>query len=245
VTSFALLHGGGQGSWVWDETAKVLRAAGTQVLALDVPGCGVKRGRNVDAVDVDAIATELLADIAAAGLDKPVLVGHSLAGTILPRMVKQFPDRISKLIYLSCSAPLPGKTLLDQMGLGLHGANNDQVGWPVDIMTHSLNDRYRVMFCNDMDDAEADAFLACLGDDNWPADVFERSDWHYDHLRAFSSTYISCELDQSLPTEWQRRFAERLHCERILSVHAGHQAMNTQAEQLAEILLADASRSQS
>jgi hypothetical protein len=46
---YALLHGGGQGSWVWDETIAALgvQGGGTfgRALALDAPGCGAKRGR--------------------------------------------------------------------------------------------------------------------------------------------------------------------------------------------------------
>ncbi len=233
--SFALLHGGGQGSWVWDATADRLRAGGAQVMALDVPGCGTKRGRDIDGIDVDAIAAELLADIAL--LDQPILVGHSLAGAILPRMAEQSSGQIGRLVYLSCTAPLADKTFLDQMGLGLHGANEEQVGWPVDIMTSSLEDRYRLMFCNDMTTQDADAFLARLGEDNWPSDVFERSDWRYDHLRAVPSSYIVCEADQSLPPQWQRRFAQRLHCDTVHSIDSGHQAMMTQSKALARMLL--------
>ena len=238
--SFALLHGGGQGSWVWTATADHLRAKGAQVMALDVPGCGAKRGRDIDGIDVDAIAAELLSDIA--GLDQPILVGHSLAGAILPRMAEREPDQIRQLVYLSCTAPLADKTFLDQMGLGLHGASDEQVGWPVDIMTSSLEDRYRLMFCNDMSDSDANAFLTRLGEDNWPSDVFERSDWRYEHLRAIPSTYIVCEADQSLPPHWQRRFAKRLHCATERSINAGHQAMNTQAAALAALLLEIAGR---
>jgi pimeloyl-ACP methyl ester carboxylesterase len=237
--AFALLHGGGQGSWVWAETVRALEARGAQVLALDVPGCGAKRGRELSALDSDAIAAELLADIVAAGLSNVVLVGHSLAGAILPLMAKAAPDRFRRLIYLTCTAPLFGTSFLDQMGTGLHGENADTVGWPVDPKTYSLEQRYRAMFCNDMADGEADAFLGKLGLDHWPTDVFLRTDWRYDHLEAMPSSYILCERDQSLPPDWQQRFATRLHCDRTVRIGAGHQAMNTQPETLAAMLIAE------
>ncbi len=235
---FALLHGGGQGSWVWEETADHLRANGADVLLLDVPGCGVKRNRPIDSILIDTIAAELVDDIRAADVAHVVLVGHSLAGAILPRMAEKASAPIERLVYLSSTAALPGKTFLDQMGLGLHDAHPDQVGWPVDILTHSIEDRFRAMFCNDMTKEQGDAFLAQLGKDNWPSDVFECTDWRYDHLRAISSSYIICERDQSLPPNWQRRFAERLHCNRLASIDAGHQAMHTQPLVLAKLLIA-------
>ncbi len=240
LPAFALLHGGGQGSWVWAETVRALEAQGARVLALDVPGCGVKRGQDVSALDTDAIATELLADIAAAGLSDVVLVGHSLAGAILPLMAAAVPKSFRRLVYLTCTAPLRGRSFLDQMGSGLHGENGDEVGWPVDPKTHPLEQRYRAMFCNDMTGKEAEAFLAKLGFDHWPTDVFLRTDWHYDHLEAIPSTYIICERDQSLPPAWQQRFATRLHCGHIVRIDAGHQAMNTQPDVLAGLLMAEA-----
>ncbi|WP_425996226.1 alpha/beta fold hydrolase [Caulobacter sp. DWR1-3-2b1] len=68
VPAFALLHGGGHGSWVREETVRALEARGAAVLALDVPGCGAKRGRETLELGVEAVADELLADIMASGL---------------------------------------------------------------------------------------------------------------------------------------------------------------------------------
>ena len=49
MTDFAFLHGGGQGSWVWDDAIAGINAqsGGTaRCLALDAPGCGTKRDRD-------------------------------------------------------------------------------------------------------------------------------------------------------------------------------------------------------
>lgn len=238
--SFALLHGGGQGSWVWDEVFGLLEAEGARVLALDVPGCGTKRGRDLSEIDADAVAAELLADIAAAGLSDVVLVGHSLAGAILPRMAAISSERLSKLVYLTCTAPTPGISFRGQMGQGLQGSHPDEVGWPVDPASCSADERYRLMFCNDMDPDFATQFLARMGSDLWPMDVLERTDHRYDHLAGFPATYIICEQDNGLPQAWQERFAGRLHCQRVLRLNSGHQAMTTQPKALAAMLLREA-----
>lgn len=238
LPAIALMHGGGQGSWVWEPLLPHLGHA--DIIALDVPGCGSKRGWNVGQIDADAIVAELVEDIRQAGLDGVLLVGHSLAGGILPRMAALQPRLFSRLVYLSCSAPLPGVTFLGQLGSGLHGSHPDEVGWPVDLRTTDPDERYRAMFCNDMNEAEADAFLSCLGKDDWPWDVFRRTDLDYDHLAMVPSTYILCQQDQSLPPVWQQRFAQRLHCVRIVSIDAGHQAMITAPQELARLILAEA-----
>ena len=64
--------------------------------------------------------------------------------------------------------------------------------------------------------------------------------WRYDHLAAIPASYVVCERDNILPTAWQERFAERFHADRIARIDAGHQAMNTRPQGLAEILLIEA-----
>ncbi len=241
MATFATLHGGGQGSWVWDAVAVILRAKGASALALDIPGCGTKRHRDTIELGVEDVADELIADISGAGLADIVLVGHSQAGTMLPVLVERAPELFRRLVYLSCSAPLPGHSVIDQMGRGVHGANPDEVGWPLDPDTYGREIQYPLMFCNDMDEAQRDAFMARSLDENWPMAVTYAVHWHYDHLIGWPSTYIVCQRDGILPVEWQRRFAGRLHCQRVISIDAGHQAMMTQPELLAEMLLAEAS----
>ncbi len=244
VTDFAFLLGGGQGSWVWDETIAALEAQagkGThRLLALDAPGCGTKRGRDTSAMHFAEIACELNADVSAAGLHDVVLVGHSQAGMTMPQMAEFAPELFRKLVFVSCSMPLPGTSTLDQMGHGRHGDKADEVGWPVDPQSATMVERFRLMFCNDMSASTAEAFLGKLGHDMWPACCYSYSDWQTGHLAALPVSYVYCLQDLALPPEWQTRFAQRLHADRTVYIDVGHQAMNTRPQALAEILLAEA-----
>lgn len=243
MTDFAFLHGGGQGSWVWDETIAAITARSggrARCLALDAPGCGLKRGRDTASIAFDEIARELVADVEAGGLRDVVLVGHSQAGMTLPQMAEFAPGLFRKLIFVTCSMPLPGKSTLDQMGNSRHGESEDEVGWPVDPETSTMEERFRAMFCNDMTPAQADAFLAKLGKDMWPPCCYAYSDWQTAHLAEMPVTYVHCLKDMALTPAWQERFAERLHADRNVRIDAGHQALNTRPQALAEILLAEA-----
>lgn len=237
---FALLHGGGHGGWVWEGAVEALsQQAGdgtVRTLQLDVPGCGAKRGRNTDQTSVDDIATELVADIEAASMHDVVLVGHSQAGCILPRMVAIRPDLFRRLVYITCSAPLAGQTVLDMIGERLHGEDPEKVGWPIDPRRSTLEERFSVMFCNDMSSADRTSFMAKLGKDMWPAQSYRHTDWSYEHLDAAPATYVVCLQDNILPVEWQKKFAERFRCDRVVRIDAGHQAMITRPHGLAEIL---------
>lgn len=243
LPAFVFLHGGGQGGWVWAEAiAAIAQQSGGQAtcLALDVPGCGAKRGRDTAAVAFDDIARELNADIEAAGLRDVILVGHSQAGCVLPRMAEFRPDLFRRLVYVTCSSPLAGVTVQEMIGNGVQGQNADEVGWPVDPATHSMEDRLRACFCSDMTPEETAAFMKKLGADMWPVSSYAERDWRYDHLAAIPASYVLCERDAILPAAWQERFAARYHATRIARIDAGHQVMNTRPQALAEVLLAEA-----
>jgi pimeloyl-ACP methyl ester carboxylesterase len=238
--SFAFLHGGGQGGWVWEEAIAALHQQTSgrcgRVLALDVPGCGAKRGRETSALEVDDIAAELIADLEHAGMKDVILVGHSQAGTILPRLAERRPGMFRRLIHVSCCAPLPGQTILQMIGSGQQGSNPDEVGWPMDPAQHPHQEQFRHMFCNDMGDEEAALFLAKLGRDRWPDQSMQASDWRYDQLRNMPSTFVLCLQDGIFTPPWQERFAQRLNTQRTVRVDAGHQVMNTRPHALAELL---------
>lgn len=238
--AFALLHGGGQGGWVWDDVVPALQARGARVLVLDVPGCGAKRHRETIELTVEEVADELLGDIAAAGLTDVVLVGHSQAGTMLPVMWARHHGSLRRLVYLAACAPAPGQSVLDLMGRGLHGQNPDEVGWPLDPDTHDRDEIRLLTLCNDMTPPEAAAFLPRLDQDSWPLGVTYAVHWRYDHLAAAPASYIVCERDGILPVVWQERFAARLQVGRVVRLDAGHQAMNTRPEELAALLMAEA-----
>src|SRR5438552_732922 len=150
---FIFLHGGVQGSWVWAPTleALALQAPDSRWLLLDVPGCGTKRGRETDRITFDAIVEELVGDIERAGISRAVLVGHSQAGSVLPRMAELASERFRKLVYVSCIAPEPGQTVLvGSAGQEVADLPEEQRALPME--------RLRTMFCNDMSDEQAGSF---------------------------------------------------------------------------------------
>ena len=243
MVQFVFLHGGGQGGWVWDETiAAIDRQSGgaARCLALDGPGCGAKRGRQTDALSFAQINRELVADIEEAGLRDVVLVGHSQAGGHLPAMAELRPDLFRRLVFVSCIAPDPGLTVVEMTARRMREHGHTPGSMALTDEARPMRERYRVMFCNDMEAPQAERFLDKLGSDQWPPACYSQSEWRYDHLAAVPVSYVVCLEDAILPCEWQRRFAERVHAGRVVRIDAGHQVMNTRPQALAEVLLAEA-----
>lgn len=244
--TFAFVHGGGQGSWIWDDTIAALNSQRGEtrgrMLALDAPGCGVKRSRPTDDLSIDDVARDLIDDIEHADARDIVLVGHSQGGQAMVIMAELRPDLFRRLIYVACSIPLPGQSVLEMMGTGAHGSNPDEVGWAFAPSVEDVRERFSVMFCNDMDDEQASAFLAKLNADMWPVQTYFYRGWRYDHLDRVPATYVLCLRDQSLPPPWQEIFASRFRADDIVHLDAGHQVMITQPSALAEVLRHQAMR---
>jgi pimeloyl-ACP methyl ester carboxylesterase len=243
MSEFVFLHGGRQGSWVWREVIEAMAqqagAAAPRMLALDVPGCGVKCDRDVSGLSIPQVVDDLAGDLDRAGVTDAVIVGHSQAGTVLPSLIAARPKALRRAVYVTCCAPAPGQTVGDMMGPGLHGADAETVGWPKPFASTDWSELLLAMFCNDMDEPTLARFLAQLGKDDWPpacGGAFR--DWTYD--QGAPSTYVVALQDQSLPAAWQERFAARFGCERLQRIDAGHQLMQTRPQALAEVLLAEA-----
>lgn len=234
---YAFLHGGVQGSWVWDDCLAALARQTDdgfgRALALDVPGCGAKRGRRTEGLDAAAVARELVADIERARMSDVVLVGHSQAGTVLPRMAELAPGLFRRLIYVSAVAPRPGETVLDEVLAEAEA----QDGRPRPPPGERL---YRQIFCNDMDRGQADAFLARIGEDAWPAQTYLETQWRDGAAPTVPASYVVCLRDATVSPALQETCARRLGASRLVRLDAGHQVMVTRPHALAEAVRLEA-----
>jgi pimeloyl-ACP methyl ester carboxylesterase len=97
-----LVHGAGHTSAVWAAT----RAASVgPTLAVDLPGRGVHPA-DLTRVTVDEAADAVAGDVGAAVEGDVVLVGHSVAGTVLPSVAGRLGDRVRALVFVAgISAP--------------------------------------------------------------------------------------------------------------------------------------------
>lgn len=245
-TDYAFVHGGVQGGWVWREAIDALhkQTAGAfgRALALDVPGCGAKRGRDTAAIGPDEIAAELVGDIEAAGFGDVVLVGHSQAGTVLPRLLQLRPGLFRRLVYVSCVAPLPGQTVLNHRDSALPSDKGGAVKASPSAAPRDTRAFFLQSFCNDMSPDQAEDFLGRLGKDSWPDRSYTATDWRYDHLGATPASYFVSLRDAAVSVLWQERFAERFKASRVVRLDAGHQVMVTRPHALAEALRVEAAR---
>jgi pimeloyl-ACP methyl ester carboxylesterase len=98
-----LVHGNYHGGWCWDFLAPELERRGHRVIAVDLPIGDPMAGAAAYADAVEADVRDL---------DDPVLIGHSMAGAVIPIVATR--RHVRRLIFLAAMLPLPGVSINDQ-----------------------------------------------------------------------------------------------------------------------------------
>lgn len=109
MSTYVLIPGAGGTAWYWHRVLPLLRAAGHEAIAVDLPGDDPAAGLPE--------YTRLVAD-AIGGRDDVVLVAMSLGGFTAPLVAAKVPVR--SLVFVNAMIPVPGET---------PGAWWDNTGW--------------------------------------------------------------------------------------------------------------------
>lgn len=145
MTAFLLVHGGGHGAWCWDQVVPHLSAP---AFAVDLPGRG-SRPADLRAVTIQACVDAVVEEIAGRDLTDVVLVGHSLAGVIVPAAAAAAPDHVRHLVVIAGMVPPPGRSVVDTLPFGLRQVT--RVALPVSATRAMPEPMVRWALCNDMD----------------------------------------------------------------------------------------------
>ena len=98
-----LVHGSYHGAWCWDLLRPELERLGHRVVAVDLPITDPSAAGDAYAtVVVDALR----------GTNDPIVVGHSMAGLVIPIAAARHPVR--RLVFLAAMLPIPGRSMNDQ-----------------------------------------------------------------------------------------------------------------------------------
>jgi hypothetical protein len=96
VKEFVLVHGMSHGAWAWASVQTRLEAAGHRVLAVDLPGHG-RRAHERARASIDSYAQAVTDAMALAGFHRAIVVGHSMAGAVIPVVAERAPRWLGDL----------------------------------------------------------------------------------------------------------------------------------------------------
>ena len=99
-TTLVLVHGVGSSSATWDAVVPRLVEAGVEVITVDLPGHGRSAKERGD-YSLGALASTVRDLLDHLGVERCILVGHSLGGGIAMQFAYQFPNRTNGLVLVA------------------------------------------------------------------------------------------------------------------------------------------------
>src|SRR5262245_10808022 len=232
MATYVLVHGAYQGGWIWKRVVDRLRAAGNQVYAAGLDGCGGRRRRVRPEVSAGTHGQQIAQLMFYEDRAEVVLVGTSSGGMVIEKAAELARDRIRHLAFVDALALMPG----ERVGDIVKRASANEV---TSITTGPSRSDVETRLFGDLEPAlrawalarytphpvaalEAPVELSSFSSQAWP------------------TTVIRCRRAANPPEAHQRRTAERLKAA-WHELDTGHYPMLSQPEQLTRLLLAPVS----
>ena len=234
MPEFVLVHGGSHGAWCWERLRPELTRHGYRSHALDLPGHGKDRTPREEVSWASQV--EALDDfICELGARDVVLVGHSLAGVLIPEVAKRRRDVVRQLVFLASIVLEPGECALDTMDADRRKALLAMAEASKDQSVFLNYEVARVNFFLALSDAEAREFYQQLSPQ--PIDVFvERARTRVPDL-GIPIRYLGFANDAAITPGRALEFARKAGVS-IEMMECAHDAMLSDPGELAERLVA-------
>lgn len=230
------VHGGGHTGACWSRTIDAMRAVAPEVetLAVDLPGRRNEPG-DLATLTIAQCVDSVVRQIDEAGLRHVVLVGHSMAGITLPGVSTALgSERVAHMVYLACCVPPQGHTVLSTL--------KPPVSWIARTFARLAKVSKPMpgpiatwMFANGMSKELKREVVAGLVAES---SALTREPVDRSAMPDLPTTWILTRRDQSLRPATQREFAANLGTvDEIIEIDTCHNAMMSEPEQLARLLL--------
>lgn len=248
MPTYVLVHGGAHGAWCWQPLLPHLDGP---AVAIDLPPKSVRGVPDAPlppelaTLGIADFATSALADIDAAGIDRFVLVGHSMGGLTISEIARRVPERVERLVYVSCIVAPEGGSVIDTLPEDFRQPVRDAIAaaragdLAAGPATSLSDDDLRRMFCNDMDEEQTAFVLAHCGAE--APSIFDDPVTRVGIPPELPKLYVRLRRDQALSPDDQAAQIEHLRASPggvldVVELDTGHNVMISAPEKLAAVL---------
>ena len=235
MANFILVHGGMHGGWCWEKVVPLLREAGHNVVAPDLPAMAPN-----DPIAAKDVTLAMVGDFVAEQVSRlagdTILVGHSMGGLAISEAAERVPESLSGLIYVTALLLPAGQCMISEL------AQN-----PVDIAV--ISDDGAVMTAN-MANAPGMFYNRCSAEDTHAALArlvpqpmklgLEPLTITAERFGRVPRAYVECLDDNLVPIAVQRLMQQSWPCDPVFTMDSDHSPFLSAAPALAAHLIAAA-----
>jgi pimeloyl-ACP methyl ester carboxylesterase len=113
IPEIILIHGSWMGGWCWRAVAEALRQRGAFCRAPSLTGLGEREGSTQGAVNLDSHISQVIEVCRSAGIERPLLVGHSYGALVAAGAADVLRSETSGLVVIDGFVVEPGQSAFD------------------------------------------------------------------------------------------------------------------------------------
>ena len=236
MKNYVLVHGAWGGAWEFETVSELLSSDGSKVFAIDLPGHGNNK-RPLEEVTMDAYVSKVIGTISK--LEQPViLVGHSLAGTIISLVAEDIPEKIEKLIYVAAILPKSGDTPLGLMQSDKDGQLLANLIFSDDQSYATISgDTVRNILLHDVEDSElVESLIPHFLMKQSTQPFMAEAKLSNEKFGSVAKYYIRASLDKVLSPSLQESMLTNWDVEKVFTLDSGHFPLTSIPAKLVDII---------
>lgn len=232
MSTYVLIHGALEASWCWEKVVPLLKQAGHQVVAPDLPGSGQDK-TPLGEITLAAY-TKRVCETLDAQAEPVILVGHSMGGIVISQVAEERPEKVATLVYLAAYLLQNGETLsqvssLDTDSLLLPTLTGDQEQGYILFKEEAPLKEVIYGDCSDEDVARV---KSRLGRPQALAPILTPINITAERFGRVPRVYIECLRDRVISPSIQKKMYTALPCQTIISMETSHAPFFSAPEEL-------------
>ena len=233
--AFVLVHGMSHGAWCWDLIRERLLRRGHHAVAVDLPGHG-RRAADWRQASLTSYARAVADAIIREGIHDAVLVGHSMAGAVIPKAAELVPTRLAHLVFLAAVVLPSGSSLLETQLSPAARALFTGGGKAAGGMVRYAASFARARWMGDLPPGDERIAAALVQLTPEPLRPWrERVDLTSFYASSIPRTYVRCLRDEAVPPARAADYAKRLGVTPI-DLDSDHSPMLSHPDELVRLL---------
>lgn len=233
MKTFILIHGSWHSAWNWHKVLPLLKKAGHNAIAIDLPGMGRDK-TPIQEVKMET-TVEKICQLIDSVEGKVILVGHSKNGIMISQAAEYKSHKIEKLVYLAAYLIPNRKTQREYSLLDTTGVLKPYVTIYENLNAHTLQPAiYKEGLYHDCDDHITELAKVLLSHEPVESGItpLKLTEENFGSVPRY---YIECTADRAVTPFIQQKMYTEIPCKKVFRMDTSHSSFFSRPEELTEI----------